>query len=427
MGWTSESRALDAVLGADVNPASEFNTNLFMSRNQAVNIGKDVWGEGIDGGLDLVLSDSRWKINANSRFQNRWYQDDNNLDYFNQLFSVKSQYYFSERAILGMDAQYNMDNTLSTENVADLGYVFTRIPRTTRSISPNWSYVLTEKSRLSLAYTYQDTNYDQQRNLNNVVDSAAHIGSLNLSHQWNEKLQLLGSLNYTSYDLFGRDFESSVRAYPFPFLNGFIVTPATVFIPGVTTTIRTASFMAGFSYNPTESVTLAFSGGGQHNQTTSPENREPITSTVFPFLTDTINSRRISSSSFSEILTASARKKFERSDIGFNYSLSLSPNLQGLLTSYERYNFTGNYKFTPQLSSSLNISLSDQTGSAQASREIFSVRPGINWQWDQNWVLNASYQYTRIDFAASGNLSASSPDSHALYLNIRYLFDKHQF
>lgn len=412
---------MDIMLGGDAGPVSEFNTNLFLPRRD-IGIGRDVWGEGFDGGFELSLTESRWKSTATGRFQNRWFQDDNNLDFFNQFFSMKSFYLADERSRLGLEGLYNMDNTLTTEDGGDLGLVFRRIPRTTRSLSPSWAYTWDEKTSSILVYSYQDTTYDNEKNLGNVVDSVAHTGSFNLTHQWDEKLQLLGSLGYTSYDLIGSD--RTIEAFPF-----------TTHIPGVTSTIRTASFMGGFNYTPTETVTLAFSGGGQHNDTSSPSFTQ--TTLLGSTLLASATAPAVESTSFSEILSAKASKRFERGDIGFDFLRSISPNLQGNLITYDRYAFTGNYKFSAFLTGNVNITLSDQAleeGSGRsgrtgfADRSILTARTGLSWRWDENWAMDARYTYTRADYASDpGANNAAIVDSHALYFNIRYLFDKHQF
>jgi hypothetical protein len=413
-----ESQALDVVLDGNVNPAAEFNTNIFFSpepQNQ-----KAVYGEGLDGGFDLSLADSRWKTTATGRFQNRWYQGGNNLDYFNQLFSLKNVYLLSERSSVGLNANYDMDATVLAGLGGGVGFVFARIPRTTRSISPNWTYALTEKTRLALAYSYQDTEYDKKRGANQgVVDSVTHAGNLNLTHQWNEKLQLLGSLAYTSYDLIGLDRQSD-GIYRFQTLPIFL--PARFFSPGVTSTIRTASFMGGFSYTPTETVTLAFSGGGQHNETSVPDSTIRVTSTRGPGLTDSLLQPGVESSSFTEILSASASKRFERSELGFDFSRTVSPNLIGALIISDHYGFKGNYRFTPTLSSDTHVNMANITGEG-IDQDHFNARTGVSWEWDDNWLMSASYHYGRIDF----NTDSRTADSHALYFNIRYLFDKHQF
>lgn len=417
-----ECQALDVVLGGEINPASEFNSNLFLTTRPH----EDTWGEGVDGTIDLSLADSRWKTQATGRFQNRWYPNDNNLDYYNQLFSVKSQY-FSERAVWGLDSQYNMDNTLSSLDSLDLGFVFTRIPRTTRLVSPNVTYSLTENTSLALAYTYQDTTYDQQKSSRSVVDSEAHTGSLNLTHQWNERLQLLGSMSYTSYDLLGID-QSFDGFFPLNTIFGLLLFPSVTQVPGTTGTINTASLMGGFNFKLTETIDLAFSGGGQHNDTSNPETT--ITTSVFGTPVATRQIPATENSTISEVYSGRASKHFERSDLSLDISRSISPSLQGILYAYDRYSLSGTHKFTPHLSGSLNLSLSNQSGvggdSALVDRDLYTIRAGVDWQWAQNWRLNASYQYSQVDYNAASGSPSTAVDSHALYFNIRYLFDKQQ-
>ena len=428
MLFTGESPALDITLGADANLVEEYNTNLFLTTAPH----NDEWGQGVDGGLDLSVADERWGTSANARFNNRWYLPDSNLDYFNQLFSWKT-YYLMDRSRLGLDTQYNMDTTLTsqtdqTDPTANLGFVFTRVPRTVRVVSPNWLYNLTEKTQLNLGYIYQDTTYDEKKNVARFPDSEANTGYLGLSHQLTERLQLTGSASYTDYALTSvkTPVQGLVQVELFPGFN--VSVPGTFNIPSVTSSIRTASVMGGINYFFTDTFDITLSAGGQHNETSSPpytitteENLFGVTRPGNP-----IAIPGTSSSTLSEIISARATKRFENGALGLEYDRTISPNIQGALITYDNYSINGSYRFSSQLSTSLNFTYSDRTfPTAQGqiitnSNQLYGARPAINWQWDENWVLSGSYQFYYLSYT---DIEATAT-SHAVFLNIQYLFDK---
>jgi hypothetical protein len=197
--------------------------------------------------------------------------------------------------------------------------------------------------------------------------------------------------------------------------------------PSVESTIRTASIMAGFSYNVTDTFDIAFSGGGQYNQTSTPSytitTQADLGSIRIP--ADPIDVPGNRSDTLTEVIAAKIGKRFESSDISLEYNRTVSPNLQGQLITYDRYSISGNHHFTPYLTTSLAFSYSDQTFpsaglQADPARQILTIRSGTTWQFDENWAMSAAYQFSRLDFGSS----PLSAESHAVYLNIRYLFDQ---
>lgn len=413
---------LDLTLTGDAKAVEEYDTNLF--RTLAPH--DPAWGQGVDGQIDFSAGDAFWETRANARFANRWYVTDNSLDYYNQLFDWQTKYR-SEYSLWNMDAQYNRDNTLSsgTDSTVDVGYVFRRIPRTTRILSPSWTYSLSDRSLLSLSYDYNDRTYDRSQLVAaNVVDSIAHTGGLLFQHQWDSELTLTGSANYTDYTLRGQA-GTYIDLLQVPIGDTIFGLPALYNRPALDSTIRTTSAMVGFSWAATSTMTLGFSGGAQYNQTETPS-----------FVATTLVNGTVpgpsvfvpgtSNNAVTEILSATARKRFEYSEIGFDYSRSVSPNLNGDLLAYDRYSLNGNHRFSEWLSTNLSLSYSEQSSPSQGSaaflnREIFSARTGLNWRWDENWYLSASYQYSQVTYPEFG-----TTDSHALFLNLRYQFDKHK-
>jgi hypothetical protein len=384
----------------------------------------DEWGHGVDGGFDLAVADDRWGTSANARFMNRWYLPDSNLDYFNQFFSWKT-YYFTERSRLGLDTQYDMDTALTslTDPTANLGYVFQRVPQTVRVLSPNWLYNLTERTQMNLGYTYRDTTYDQKNNPSRFPDSAAHTGSLGFSHQLTEKLELTGSAYYTDYALTGVQSFASVTQNTF-----FGPLTRSQFIPSVTSTIRTGSLMVGFDYNIDETLNIALSGGGQYNETETPSYDVTFTQKFgsFPPSVNVLHINGSSDNSLSEIAFAKATKRFENADLSLEYNRTTSPNIQGDLITYDNYSINGSYRLSSQLSASLNLSYSDRTFPAAqgqtitGSNQLIGARPAISWQWDENWVMSGGYQFYRLNYTDT----EATATSHAVFLNIQYLFDK---
>lgn len=417
------SQALEITWDGNAKLAEEYNTNLFLNAGPH----SDAWGQGIDGGLNLSFADQHWDSHLGANFNNRVYVNDGSLDYYNQLFAMKNQY-FTERSRFGLDAQYNLDSTLTTQadQAANFGFAFLRLPKTTRVLSPNWLYNLSEKTQLNLGYTYQDTAYKKTHTTATFPDSVAHTGSLGLTHQWNERLQLTGSAFYTDYALTnaGRSVSQRVPTFFGPFFLGNL--PGSVHSPSVTSTIITSGLTGGFNYQLTETFDISASLGGQYNETASPAFTR--TTTTLPGthgLPQSVQAQ--SNNTLAEVYSAKASKHFETSDLSLDYSRTISPNLQGSLITYETYAFNAQHKLTPKLSTSLSLSYSDRTfpsqaGQTNASSNYATASSSLNWQLDENWLISGSYQYAKLNYTGS-QLSA---DAHSVFFSINYLFDKQQ-
>ncbi|MEE9493706.1 MAG: hypothetical protein V3W04_10065, partial [Gammaproteobacteria bacterium] len=118
----------------------------------------------------------------------RRFPDESGLDDDNanlRLSATKSL----EHHDFGLDVDFIKDTTLDTE-LDETGLVFGRTDRTRQSLRPNWSWRFSERTNLSLSYTYNDIDYDD--NNNGYVDYLSHSGQLSLNRSLNERA--IGSL-----------------------------------------------------------------------------------------------------------------------------------------------------------------------------------------------------------------------------------------
>jgi hypothetical protein len=421
LGFAEIGYALDISLSGDAKLAEEFNSNLWLSPNKALS--KPVYGHGFDVDLNLDFSEQKWRSTLTSAFDNRWYNGQDNIDYNNQIFSSKSYYLLNELDRLGLDANYSMASTLTSQFATDVGYAFSRVPFVKRSISPSWQHTISERWLVNLGYTYQDTAYERSGAANNFVDSEAHTGVMGTSYQFNERLKLTSNASYTDYSLI-----QSSTSLPFAF-GGRLVTRE------VASTIDTLSWLGGFDYSFSETIDVGFSGGVQYNETYRPEVVTDFVSgtSVIPFRKQFAQSAY----TLSEIYEAQATKKFENGNLRFSYSSSMSPTLQGILIGYDRYTLAGFYKVSPKITTNMSVSYSSQTGAVQAgvgvnqqtsyNRTYLNFDSSLIWNWAEDWNLIASYRYVTVDYPGQTSSRGTTVDSHSVYMNLQYLFDKFHF
>jgi len=428
--------AAELSLGSSASLVQEFNTNLFVTTARH----RETWGEGFDAGLHGGLAAERWESLWSADFVNRWYPGNSTLDYSNKLFSARNRLQLTPRSSLALNASYNMDSTLTTLNdiTTNLGYVFLRLQRNSWSLSPSWIYLLNERTKLSTQYSHQETVYENREiAANRAVDSLSDSGVLSLDHQWSERVALTAVAMASTYDLlvaeesfstvlFGRNREDTVRTIS-------VVKGQT----GGTGTIDTQSLSVGFRVNPTETIQIAFSGGGQFNQVSNPGDRGSVTTARFtrgqprPVVGTRSFDTASRSTTLTEILSAEASKRFDKGEAGFSYEKSLSPNLLGTLISNERYSFSGSYPVTDRVTARMRLTVNESGlsggGSGQLAgfyrRSLLEIGAGVNWTLTDKLSLDANYAYRELEYPSSQSLA----QDHALYLRLNFTPDTMHF
>lgn len=439
------ARSFYATFDSNARLAEEFNTNLFLNPGPHT----DAWGQGIDGGMTMTGIERDWKTALSANFNNRWYVTDSNLTYYNQFFSWKNSY-FTERSKFALDLQYNNDNTLTTgaDAASSLGYVFERVPRTDKIIAPQWSFSLTPRTLLNVAYNFRDSDYEEDRQKQEQLDNVfpntqSHLGSVDLSYDWSKRLKVFGSSYYSYYSL---SYPAKITSNQPIFVEVFPGLPpfafnGTTYSPAVTSDIQTVNLSLGFKYLLTETIDVNFSAGAQRNQTHRPAydvsqfvdvgngNFEQVAPRPQP---------QLSSITYTEIFSLAVNKRLsESSSLALQYNRSINPNLLGDLITYDRVALMGQHQFASQLNASLNLSYSNQifpTPSQQTSSVNFNyeiVRYGmesqINWFFEKDWSLNAAYRFFHQEYIYTGNQSNTpdqSADSHGIYVYILHTFDQ---
>lgn len=438
---------MNVTFDSNARLAEEFNTNLFLVPETSATTSAsqqptgDVWGQGVDGGMTVTGIDRNWKTAASANFQNRWYVTGSRLNYYNQFFSWKNSY-FTDRSKFALDLQYNNDTTLTSlaDLTSSLGYVFARVPRTDRVVSPQWSYALTPRTLLNAAFNYRDSTYEHslsgdRQGTNIFPDSRSYLGSVDLTYEWSKRLQVFGSSYYSYYALtYPANINPSDQIPVEVFPGRFFPFQGTVFSPQITSDIQTASLSLGFKYLATETVDVNLSAGVQRNQTHRPA-YDNLTRLEFPDGTTVrgpnLPAAGLSSNSFTEIFALGVNKRLQSGSVALQYTRSISPNLLGDLITSDGITVLGQYNFSSRLTSSMNLSYYDQTfpgGNTRTNNtpiaqniNRYGMESTVNWFFVENWSLNASYRFFYQEYHTTTDESAVS---HGVYVYILHSFDQ---
>lgn len=125
------------------------------------------------------------------------YSDDQDLDALDGNFDITSSYRL-QRQRLGLGLGFDQSSTQTSEEQTS-GIVQVNKQRTLMRVSPSWGYSISERTTFDLGVNYTSVSYEdvEQVPLFDYVSTAA---SGTLSHQWTERLSLIGRLSYDGYD-----------------------------------------------------------------------------------------------------------------------------------------------------------------------------------------------------------------------------------
>jgi opacity protein-like surface antigen len=389
---------------ADAGVGQDYHSNLFLTPLPH----EELWSSNFGLNANYSAAEERWALIGDTHFQKFFYSD-SSLDAENLSTNLTGTFVQNERTRWSLRGGYTRDATrTSLAEVNDL--VFRQVGRERKSIGSSWARSLTEQASLNLDYQFQTTEYEQTGN-NPFPDTEIQTGTAGLQYQSSERLKLNGVFSYTAYRTPG-----TRASTPFgPFLS--------VDTTSEDTRIDYASLMAGFRYAVDETLDVSLSGGGQYSMTESGSRQvlRDLFGNELP-----LNEQHLTSGVPSWLLSANLSKRFERSQLAFDFSKSSAPNIYGDLIEDTRYTWSGQYRFTPLLTGTARAVYSERgIGAADTAAilESVSVQTGMDWTLTPNWMVNVSYRYTR----QAADTADEIPDNHALSLSIRYAWDKIQF
>jgi hypothetical protein len=391
----------------------EYNSNLLLTPAPH----QDVFGNSLNLSGGFAAETETFEFGGRARLQNLFYTE-SSLDTFNQFVTLEGTYLPGERHRFGLKAEYVHDSTLTS--LSDVGeVVFSRVRRNSQSVIPSWTVQIDEKNALRLDYQFQNMDYEDKQDIG-FADSQIHAGTATFLRQHTERLKLTGNLAYTHYETPG-----SSTSFPAAVLDevGFPHF-GTVESFSDTTTIDYASAMAGFEYRFSESFEAALSAGGQYSTTRSGSGavfRDNLGQVI------TLLDEPVDEDAWGYLISASAAKRFEADEVRVDFNRTITPNIYGNLVSDDRFTFTYTHKFTPLVRGLLRFIYSDRTAEDERlialNRTYLKAQTDLIWNWSEHWGMVASYQYSQQEFETIRTV----PESHAVYLTVRYLWDQPAF
>ncbi len=324
-------------------------------------------------------------------FHFRRYEEDSDLDENNTLLTL-SGYRSFERSRLGLDLAYVKDTTLDSQ-LQETGLALGRVRRQRATLSPSWTWMLSERTSLRTNYDYSDVQYINAEG-SGFVDYRLHNGGATLSRILSEKTDLSLTLSGSRTDN-DNDVQST-----------------------------NTNFQVGFSHRFSEKLSLSVFAGARRTRVdfTSVRFVEIFSgSTSLGFLPIT---QEVSRSDWGGLLSISAERKFLRGSSSVSLSRNISNSINGTPIEVDRASWRNTYKMSERFLAALELELyRSQVGSGvnqNIDRNYYQIQPEFSWKLRPAWRLTGSYRYRRQSFSNTNKDAIQN----AAYLTLTYQWPK---
>ena len=385
-GWVGVAQAREIYIQPSINITTKYDDNIRLMTEDRADLldGFDTSAYGVitRANAKLGVRSDRYDLLLDSQVVINRYSSDFDLDSEDYFVNFTSNFNATEKSIFSLSGDYTQNTTLTSELSDDetgTGLVEDNPTREQWSVSPTWTYLLSETQFLQVNYSHSDVSYEESK-FNNYFDYTIDRGTLSYSKQW------------------------------LPVLRNFYNVSVMYFeVPENLGTKRETleySIDVGVEYQISPTWFASLTAGGRFNQTDitfeEVKNSDDVLGMIFSFNID---------------------KQFETGNAGINYSRSTNPRGDGRLQLLDRFDANFSHRFTHNLHFSLTggVSVSSNSGSEDEGndRTNYRVRPTISWLFNRNTRLSGGYQFRRQEFERDDSVA----ESNSFFLNFNYQWD----
>ncbi|WP_330110250.1 hypothetical protein [Methylophaga thalassica] len=367
--------AAEWVFNAQADPKFKYDDNELLREDKL-----DDFSLNIDPTLSLTrsLENSTSEVRLGYRISR--YQDLKELDKENPFASFSTSY-ATERSTYGLNLNYaeRESRDIAEEDTADFSNTSTTI---TKSISPSYSYRLTELDTISSSFSYQTRKQSDSGSNSNILGASSNLtdnetASLNLAwqHQYTERLNGGISFTYVNYQAESERLDNQYDSYSLGLTSEYQLSE-----------LWSVNGLLGARYLDSENNPVI--GSKTSDQSTG------------------LN------------YSISTTREDELNSYSLSVSRSLLPSSEGDVNQQDAYTATYRRNLTEKLTGSFTATYrlyksADDLNSQET--KYLDISPSLNWKLAQDWALIFSYKYRSIDETDGKNV-----DSNAIFVNIDY-------
>ncbi len=346
-----------------------------------------VYGTFANAILDAGIRSNIWQVNGNVDYRKKRYSGANDLDSDDHSFSLSSLFQ-TPRTIWQLDGT-SAKSSLVTEQQSSIntGLVQTNRVQDTRSISPMWTWAMTEVTRLRLNYRVSDVSYvNGESSL--LYDYRQQSTTASILHQLNPQDLVTIDAGYSYFRVpktgvisRGPSIQTSLTRQFSEALKGSVGIgehKTTTIIPGGTPL---------YDYPNLSSELSCFASAYFNSQD--------------PYIicaTGYSSTQRLNETSIT--YNISLEKKFNNAQANFFLAQDVAPTASGAESKTNSLNLDVTKPLTERLTSKFTVyayKTSTIGGNiSRVDRRFYQLEPGLTWRWTEELDVIGSYRYSHL-------------------------------
>tara|TARA_R110002074_G_scaffold364915_1_gene538514 strand:- start:28448 stop:29614 length:1167 start_codon:yes stop_codon:yes gene_type:complete len=358
-------------LSGSINPSLKYDDNIFMRDENKLADYQSSMSPTLTGAYKL--ENTQTSVSAGYVIDR--YEASQQLDQENPFVRLDTQYQ-TERSNWGLGLGYT-ENSSRSEAEADTGTgnFETNSTVTTKSISPNYSFKVTELDSLSINVNYTDRAYSTT----DFSNSKSRSLSTSWQHQFTERLNGGLSLSASNNKSDGLDLQTDDDTYNLSLISKYDLSEVWTIDGSVGVRRLNSRQTDAFGFvdkNTSSGVTLSFNVSYKH-----------------------------------EVDTAS-----------LGLSRSVSPSSTGDVNEQDKLSLSWSRQLSERFSTSINGSIQSTRSASDNSsdkRDYINISPAVNWKMSPDTIISLSYNY-RQQKESEANTNASS---NSVMLTLNYNWD----
>ncbi|WP_288356387.1 hypothetical protein [uncultured Cycloclasticus sp.] len=361
-------QAAEWALSGNVNSSLEYDDNIFMRNENKLGD----YHASMSPTLKVAHALENFESSLSTGYVSDRYETSSQLDTDNPFLRFETDYK-TERSIWGLDLSY-VESSSRSEAEEDSGDFETNSTSTTESISPSYSFQLSERDVLLINASYSTKEYSTT----DFSDSRLRSLSTNWQHQFTERFNGGVSLSVSNNKSIGL----------------FSTTDDDTYNVSLTT-----------KYDLSE--IWAINGSVGIRQLNSEQ------TDLFGYTED--------SSDAGPSLDMSVNYKGELNNVDVNLSSSISPSSTGGVTEQDRFSLNWSRELSETITARISTSYQKTTSTINSNdeRENISFSPSVNWKFSRDASLGLSYRFRQ----QKEELDDSDASSQTVMLTLNYNWD----
>jgi hypothetical protein len=378
--FSTNSQAFDWLFQPDFDANERYTDNLRMQINPT----RNNFITTLSPSLLAGFIDRNQELRTSFRWNEIIYHDDPDMDDFGEKIADFSHQFSGESFKTDLKARYAEQSSLNTQLDQDgSGDLQLQIPRFTISISPGFTYNITEKNALQLGYNYLNVSFDRipgaLQGIFSYSDYENHQFTATAIHTYSEKLSFNLTGAYSNYT-------SPSSGTFFDIIEASYETSSTNF-----------TYQAGTQYIFDEQTQLSASAGMRDTNTTQEAKFNPQ---IAPYINNSFTS-----SGSGYVFSANLTRKSDWGGLILNADQQVNPSSNGDQQQSTSFSGNLNYNLNDRWTTGINAryQLTEATSSGNVNsrnnRSYTTVTPNIRWSWtpEINLDLSYSYRYQKFD------------------------------